>query len=84
MTRSRMRDISKFLALTAKRNTNNRRIRNTNTISTQLDSATTSSIAGAGGISKLASADSLPTTSLTAGQMSLIESSHDYFLSPKL
>ena len=75
MTRSRMRDISKFLALTAKSNTNNRRIRNTNTISTQLDSATTSSIAGTGGISKLASADSLPTTSLTAGQMSLIESS---------
>ena len=79
MTRSRMRNISKFLAKTAKLNPNNERIKfrgETGTIKL-IDSSQASSVINSIGATYELTQDSLAVTGLTAGKITLVESAHD-------
>lgn len=79
MTRSRMRNISKFLAKTAIANTNEQRVRFSGEPGTikPIDSSTAAALIQGLGVGYELTQDSLPISGLTIGQMAFVESAHD-------
>lgn len=76
----RTRDIAAILGNTEITNPQNKRVLTVDDTSV-VDSAYVTSIASAGGLSYYSTLDSLPTTSLTAGDEAFVSANNRYYIS---
>ena len=77
----RTRDIAAILGKTEITNPQNNRILTIDDTSATVDSAYVTSIASVGGLSYYSTLDSLPTSSLTAGDEAFVSANNRYYIS---